>query len=131
MSDSDVDAASAAMQRSVLGRALSARDPGRLHLRFRAEVIQRYREVGGAQIVRSQTVGRVALPGRWSLDVGITADGSEVHLPVQDILERLPEDEWAHWVEHLVEAPLSANFLKMRQTAAACIDDGETEAWEA
>ena len=122
--------AEAALQQQVLSRALKAGDPGRLHLRFDAAVIQRYREVGGSQVVRTQTVGRVALPGRWSLDVGISADGSEVHLPIQDLLDRLPEDEWQHWVDHLIVAPFSANFLKMRQTAAPCIDDGETEAWE-
>jgi hypothetical protein len=122
--------AAAALQRQVLSRALEAGDPGQLHLRFDAAVIQRYRALGGSQVVRTQTVGRVALSGRWSLDVGISEDGSEVHLPMQDLLDRLPEDEWQHWVDHVIVAPFSANFLKMRQTAAACIDDGETQAWE-
>ncbi len=129
MTSTDGDAG-AAVQRQLLLRALKAGDPGRLHLRFDAAVVQRYRELGGSQVVRTQTVGRIALPERWSLDVGISADGSEVHLPVQDLLDRLPEDEWQHWVDHLIVAPFSTNFLKMRQTVAACIDDGETEAWE-
>ena len=124
------DDAELALQRQLLSRALKAGDPGRLHLRFDAAVVQRYREASGSQVVRTRSVGRVALPGRWSLDLGISADGSEVHLPVQDLLERLPEGEWQHWVDHLVASPFSANFLKMRQTAAACIDDGDTEAWE-
>ncbi len=48
---------------------------------------------------------------------------------MQDLLDRLPEEERAHWLDHLVEEPASLNFLRMRLTAAACIDDGETEAW--
>lgn len=101
-----------ALQRQVLSRALKAGDPGRLHLRFDAAVIQRYRELGGSQIVRTRTVGRVALPGRRSLDVSISADGSEVHLPVRDLLDRLPEDEWQHWVDHLIVVPFSATSRK-------------------
>ena len=123
----------AALQQALLGRALAAHDPGRLHLRFRAEVLQRYRELAGAQLVRTRSVGRVAVvPGRWSLDVGIVEGDREVHLPVEDLLDRLPETEWPHWMEHLVTSPLSANFLKMRLAgAAACIDDGETAPWDA
>jgi hypothetical protein len=125
------DPAALALQRTLLARALAAGDPGRLHVRFRAEVIQRYRERSGAQVVRTRSVGRIAIPGRWSLDVGIAAHEGEVHLPVQDLIERLPEDERPHWIEHLVETPASTNFLSMRQAAGACIDDGETGAWEA
>lgn len=121
-----------ALQQGLLRRALAARDPGRLPVRFRAQVIQRYRERAGAEVLRTRTVGRVSLPGRWSVDVGIAADGREVHLPVQELLERVPEEEWPHWIEHLVEAPLSANFLTMSQAGGmACIDDGPTEPWEA
>ena len=125
-----VDAATTALERSLLGRALAARDPGRLHLRFSADVLQRYRE-RGAELVRTRSVGRISVRGRWSLDVGIAANGAEVHLPVQDLLDRLPEEEWPHWVSHLVPTPASASFLQMRMTAGACIDDGDTERWDA
>ena len=118
-----------ALERSLLGRALAARDPGRLHVRFRAEVVDRYRGVEGAQLVRTRSVGRVALRGRWSVDLGITEDGREVHLPFADLVDRVPESEWPHWLEHLVETSASATFLTMRMTPAACIDDGETEPW--
>ena len=122
----------AALQQTLLGRALAARDPGRLHLRFRVEVLQRYRDLASAQLVRTRSVGRVAVPGRWSLDVGIAEGDGEVHLPLQDLLDRLPEGEWPHWVEHLVTSPLSVSFLKMRLAGgAACIDDGESAPWEA
>ena len=79
------------LQQSLLRRALAARDPGRMHVRFAGAVIERYRALEGAQLLRTRTVGRVALPGRWALDRGIAPDGS-VHVPFQELLDRLPED---------------------------------------
>ena len=117
----------ATLQRTLLLRALVARDGGRLHLRFHGDVIEQYRARAGVRLLRTRSVGRIAA-GRWSVDVGIAPDGA-VHLPLQDLIDRLPEAEWAHWIEHLVVEPLSAAFLQMRMAAGACIDDGETVAW--
>ena len=120
------------LERAVLRRALAARDAGRLHLRFDASVIDRYRTRPGATLLRTRTVGRIALPGRWSLDMGLASgpDGRAlVHLPVADLLERLPEEEWDHWVEHFEPGPASASYLQMRMTPQACIDDGEPGEW--
>lgn len=117
-----------AMQESVLRRALAARDPARLHVHFDAAVVNRYRALEGVQLLRTRSVGRITVPGRWSLDVGIAADGS-VHVPFRDLVERLPEDEWPHWIEHLADLPSSAAFLQMRLSAGACVDDGETGPW--
>jgi hypothetical protein len=114
----------------VLRRALAAGDAGRVPLYFHVAVIDRYRQLVGAQLLRTDSVGRVAVPGRWSLDLGVTPDERQVHLPVADLIERLPEGEREHWIEHLVEAPSSTNFLQMRMTTAACIDDGEPRRWE-
>ena len=116
-------------QRLLLHRALARREPELLQVRFRAEVIDRYRRRGGVQLLRTRSVGRVVVPGVWSLDVGISPDGTEVHVPVQDLLDRLPAEERDHWLEHMVPQPLSANFLKMRMAGSACIDDGEPAAW--
>lgn len=124
--------AAADLQRLILGRVLKARDPGRLHLWFGGEVIDRYRSAPDAQLMRTRTVGRIALPGRWSLDMGLVEDpstGTQVHLPVQDLLDRLPESEWPHWIAHLVTQPASDRFLQMRLSAGACIDDGEPQPW--
>lgn len=118
----------AALQRLLLNRAFTANDPGRLLLRFRASVMDRYRE-RGATLIRTRTVGRVSFPGRWSLDVGITAGDAEVQVPFEDLLDRLPEAERPHWIEHLVIEPASFNFLRMRLAGAACIDDGEAGPW--
>ena len=117
------------LQQAVLRRALAAGDAGRAHLYFHVAVIARYRQLGGAQLFRTDSVGRVAVRGRWSLDVGISADEREVHAPAQDLFDRLPAEEHAHWLAHLVPQPYSANFLQMRMAAGACIDDGETVTW--
>ena len=124
------------LQQSVLRRALAARDPAGLHIRFRIAVIDRYRELASARLMRTRTVGRIAVAGRWTVDFGIVDGGdvapdqAEVHLPFQDLVARLPESEWAHWLEYLVQSPASAAFMQMRMTPSACIDDGETHDWE-
>ncbi|MFN8639775.1 MAG: hypothetical protein U0360_10060 [Dehalococcoidia bacterium] len=118
----------AVLQQTVLRRALAARDASRLHVHFDGAVVDRYRGHEGAQLLRTRSVGRVFVPGRWSLDVGIAPDGS-VHVPFGDLVDRLPEAEWPHWVEHVLDPPSSLTFLQMRLSAGACIDDGETEAW--
>jgi len=124
--------ASADLQRLLLRRVLKARDAGRLHLWFDGAVIDRYHDQPGAQLMRTRTVGRVAIAGRWSLDVGLAEDGPQgvlLHLPVQDLLDRLPESEWEHWVSHLVTPSASERFLQMRLSPGACIDDGEPQQW--
>jgi len=116
------------LQRSLVQRALTKRDPGGLLLRFHASVVDAYRE-RGAKLIRTRSVGRITFPGRWSLDVGIAADGAEVQLPFEDLHDRLPEEEWPHWLDHLVAEPASITFLRMRTAGAACIDDGDAEVW--
>lgn len=126
------------LQQSLMRRALAAQDGARLHVRFAIAVVDRYRAQANAQVMRTRTVGRIAIPGRWTLDFGIVdgVDGSdaagpgEVHVPFVDLVERLPESEREHWIEHLVETPASAAFVQMRMTPSACIDDGETQDWD-
>ncbi len=123
-----VDPIALALERRLLARALAVGEFGGLHLHFDVAVLQRYRE-RGATLVRTRTVGRVAFTGRWSLDVGIAPGEQQVHLPAQDLLDRLPAEEHAHWVAHLAGVPASEQFIQMRMTSAACIDDGETVPW--
>jgi hypothetical protein len=124
------------LEQTLLRRVLASGDARRIHIRFRAEVVDRYRELPGAQLIRTRTVGRVAIPSKWSLDMGIVdgdstpPSGAEVHVPLGDLIDRLPEDERAHWIEHLVAQPASEAYLQMTMAAGACIDDGETEPWE-
>lgn len=126
--DEEQAAVTAALQRLLLKRAFASKEAGRLLLRFHASVMDRYRE-RGATLIRTRTVGRVSVPGRWTLDVGITAGDAEVQVPFEDLIDRLPETEHQHWVDHLVIEPASFNFLRMRLAGAACIDDGEAERW--
>ncbi|MCA9846571.1 MAG: hypothetical protein H6675_03865 [Dehalococcoidia bacterium] len=126
-------AGGASLEQAILRRVLRSGDGRALHLRFRGEVLQKYREHPDAQLIRTATVGRVSIPGSWSLDIGIVeAPGEPVvlHTTLGDLLDRLPERERDHWVEHLVPEPASVNFLQMRMAAGACIDDGEPRPWE-
>jgi len=136
-------AASNTLEQAILRRVLRAGDGRALHLRFRAEVLDRYRDHPTAQLIRTATVGRISVPGSWSLDVGIAEPPPEapetpgapsapiLHATLGDLLDRLPERERDHWIEHLVPQPASVNFLQMRMAAGACIDDGEPRPWTA
>ena len=120
-----------ATRRLLLSRVVTGRAEADLYpVRFRGEVIERYRALPGAQVIRTRNVGRVALPRQWSLDVGIDDGTGEVSVPLRDLAGRLPEAERDHWLDHLVDEPGSAVFLRMQFAGAACIDDGEPEAWE-
>jgi len=118
----------AALQRRVLTRALAAGDFGALHLRFAVGVVDRYRAIEGAKLIRTRSVGRISTP-RWTLDLGIAPGDAEVHVVARDLLQRVPAEEHAHWVQHLVPEPASSRFLQMMVAAGACIDDGEPEPW--
>lgn len=120
------------LQQAVLRRALSSGDGFGLPLRFSAEVVAKYRAIEGAQVIRTRSVGRVALRGQWSLDMGIVDDapgGAEVQVTLGDLIQRLPERERDHWIAHLVSEPASEHFLQMKMAPNACVDDGETGAW--
>ncbi len=117
------------LQQALLRRMLASGDASLLTLRFRAEVVDRYRAIEGAQVIRTRTVGRVALRGQWSIDVGIVEGDGEVVVTFGDLASRLPEREREHWLAHLVPGPSSENFLQMKMAPNACIDDGEAAAW--
>ena len=102
---------------------------GLLPVWFDSAVLDRYREQSGARVIRSNSVGRVQVAGGWSLDFGIAADDTIIHTTVAELTERLPASEQPHWLAHLASLPLSANFLMMRLSAGACIDDGDIRDW--
>ncbi|MCY4614999.1 MAG: hypothetical protein OXC71_01205 [Chloroflexi bacterium] len=120
-----------ATRRLLLARVLAGRADANLYpVRFRAAVIERYRALPDAQVIRTRNVGRVGLPRQWSLDVGIDDEAGELSVPLRDLAGRLPEAERDHWLDHLVDEPGRAGFRGMQFAGAACIDDGEPEAWE-
>ena len=123
------DGASRDTQRALVERAVARGEYGLLPLRFRASVLDRYRERADARLLRTRSVGRIAIVRGWSIDAGIAPGGEEIEVFASDFAERLPEAERAHWLDHLAAPPASANFARMRLGGNACIDDGEPEAW--
>jgi len=116
-------------QRAIVERAIARGEYGLLTLRFRASVLDRYRARADARLLRTRTVGRIAIVRGWSIDAGIAPGEEEIEVFASDFAERLPESERAHWLDHLAAQPSSANFALMRLSGNACIDDGEPEAW--
>ena len=113
----------------IYRRAFAAQDPALLQLSFDAAVLERYRESAAYELSRTDAVGRIKREGGWTLDVGISDEGS-VHACLRDVLHALPEQEREHWAQHVVALPMSRTFLQMRLSPGACIDDGEVRAWE-
>ncbi len=116
-------------QRAIVERAIARGEYGLLTLRFRTSVLDRYRERADARMIRTRTVGRIAIVRGWSIDAGIAPGEEEIEVFASDFAERVPEAERAHWLDHLAVQPSSANFALMRLSGNACIDDGEPEAW--
>lgn len=96
---------------------------------FEARLLDRYRSQPGYRVIRSNSVGRLRSPTGWSIDFGIADNDRLLHLSVADLTQRLPPDEQAHWLAHLTAFPVSANFITMRLSAGACIDDGDIRDW--
>lgn len=94
---------------------------------FDVAVLERYLTLKGAQVSRTETVGRVKT-ATWSVDFGIAPNEQTLHLPVSSLLERVPDSEREHWLSHADASRYSQNFLKM-QGGHACIDDGGFRAW--
>ena len=127
------DSVAARARARLLGRAFGG-FPGVAQVWFHAQVLDRYREMPGYVIQRTNTVGRIR-GGAWRLDFGI-ADGhpaatgvTVIHASIGDLAERLPESERAHWAAHAWFPVASTNYLLMQATKGACIDDGDTRDW--
>lgn len=110
---------------------------------FDAAVLDKYRDAG-AQVVRTDTIGRVKLT-QWSLDFGIAesdqadaagagsaagAGGSVViHVAIGEAHARIPEAERAHWAAHAIALPLSTNYVMLQLSRGHCVDDGDLRSW--
>jgi hypothetical protein len=115
--------------RIAVRRALAAGEASSLQVHFDVAVLQRYREMPGVSIIRTDTVGRVKKDGAWMLDFGIAPDEDAVHAAFGDVA-RLPEDERAHWASCAVAGPASRTFIQMRLSPGSCYDDGEVRHWQ-
>jgi len=111
----------------IYKRVLVGQDPALAQISFDERVLDRYRESKAYELIRTNTVGRIRKQGGWSLDVGI-GEGT-VHASLHDVMNGLPEEDRAHWAQHVVTLPLSHTFLQMRLVGGACIDDGEVRDW--
>ena len=117
--------------RRLLARAWSAGEGAGLPLHFRAAVLDRYRAQPGVKILRTDTVGRLLVPGRALLDFGIVDQDRRIHLRFGDLLRLLPESERDHWLEYLEPPALSRAFVQMQLNPSSCYDDGPIREWPA
>jgi hypothetical protein len=116
-------------QRVALFLRVLGGDPGAAHVWFDAAVLDRYRELSGWRVMRTNSVGRVRSPEGWQLDFGIAEDDQVVHTSIADLAQRLPAGERQHWATHLLSPQASRNFLTMRLVPGSCIDDGDLRDW--
>ena len=112
----------------IYGRVLAG-DTGLVQVWFRQQVLDRYRELAGYRVLRSNTAGRVQVRGAWTLDFGISDGDQLIHASAADLAQRLPQGERRHWLNHIVAPPVSGTFLVMRLGAGHCMDDGDVREW--
>jgi hypothetical protein len=110
-------------------RALVNSDPGPVQLSFDQAVLDRYRGDASYRVMRTNTAGRVAKAGGWSIDFGIGEGDALIHASWQTLMERLPEGERGHWAGHASEPHLSHNFVRMQLSPGSCFDDGDLRSW--
>ena len=94
---------------------------------FRIDVLAPYLGQRDVSVTRTDTVGRVKA-ATWSVDFGISPDEQAIHLTLASLMQRLPESEREHWLQHVHDSNFSENFLKM-QGSHSCIDDGMLRKW--
>jgi hypothetical protein len=104
-------------------------DFGAAHLWFEAAVLDRYRQLAGWRVMRTNSVGRLRSPEGVTLDFGIAEGDTVLHASAADLAQRLPATERQHWSQHVLAPPVSRNFLTMRLVPGSCIDDGDLRDW--
>jgi hypothetical protein len=110
-------------------RALANGDPALVQLTFDQGVLDRYRGDAAYRVMRTDTAGRVAKAGGWSIDFGIAEGEAMIHASWRSLAERLPESEREHWASYASEPHLSHNFVRMQLSPGSCFDDGDLRTW--
>ena len=118
-----------AVYRRALARALESGDAGALPLFFRAQVLIAPLEASGAQLLRTDTIGRLLAPGKPTLDFGLVDQDRLLHLRFRDLTELVPERDRDHWLAHLVAPPHSRVLLQMQAHPGSCHEDGPIREW--
>src|SRR5512141_2890704 len=101
-------------------RAMVNGDPALVQLTFDQGVLDRYRGDAAYRVMRTNSAGRVAKAGGWSLDFGIGEGDALIHLSWQALMERLPEPEREHWAGYASGPDLSHNFVRMQLSPGSC-----------
>ncbi|MBW3634831.1 MAG: hypothetical protein KY445_00020 [Armatimonadetes bacterium] len=101
--------------------------PELAQITFEVAVLDKYLAQDGTKVSRTRTVGRVKA-ATWAVDFGIAPDEKTLHVTLAQLIQKLPESEQAHWLDHAQGTHFSENYLKM-QGSHACIDDGNLRAW--
>ena len=110
-------------------RKLLEGDVSLLQVLLDAHVLDKYRGDAGYQVLRTNTIGRLARPRMWSIDFGISPGDETIHVALGDMQTRLPESEREHWLGHVVISHFSQNYIRAKLHPTSCIDDGELRAW--
>jgi len=103
---------------------------GKIQLFFESDVLNKYLENDNFVIIRTDTSGRLSKKGGWSLDFGISGEQDRlIHTAVESFSQRVPKTEHEHWLAHLVNLPVSANYIK-GLIRPGCLDDGAIRKWQ-
>lgn len=111
-----------------LQNAFESKEAGDLPLFFSMSVLERYTQ-SGVRLMRSNNAGRLQSREGWRLDFGIVDEAGIIHAPAREVF-RLPKAERLHFAAHVHLPPLNERFLQMQLGGGACMDDGETAAWD-
>ena len=101
--------------------------PELAQISFDVAVLEDYLDKTDVRVTRTRTAGRVKA-ATWSVDFGIAPDEKTIHVTLGQLIQKLPERQRDHWLEHASADRFSENYLKM-QGSHACIDDGNLRGW--
>jgi len=116
------------IHRVAVRRMLTQNNLASLQLHFDAAVLERYRQMVGFSVTRTNAVGRLKKQGGWYLDFGIDRSEELIHASAGD-LASIPEEERRHWAGFAVSLPVSRPFIQSRLTPGSCFDDGDVRSW--
>lgn len=115
--------------RTLYQRAIVGGRPGSLPLWVAPEVLERYVGQAGVQMVRTDSAGRLKVPGLFALEFGIPPGGGPLQVSVES-MQRLPQEHLKHFLDHLVAPQMNVRFCQMQLQPGSCFDDGEIRPYE-
>jgi len=114
---------------SLFRHVVTGSKPGLAQVWFDQAVLDRYRGNPGYKVMRTNNVGRVKQqPSGWGVDFGIAPGEALIHASLEQV-QRLPEGERNHWLQHGVSLPVNQVFVQMQLSPNSCYDDGDLRPW--